>query len=44
MILMAHALAHEQRYYKKLSFRMDSVEFKVQLSPFAVDAKKKMVV
>ena len=29
---------HEQRHYKKLFFNMDSVEFKVQLEPFAVDA------
>ena len=38
---------HKQRYYKRLFFSMDSVEFKVQLAQFAVCAphlKKKMVV
>ena len=38
---------HEQRYYKKLFFSMDSVEFKVQFATFAVKdiwLKKKMAV
>ena len=29
---------HEQRYHKKLFFSTDSVEFKVQLAPSAVNA------
>ena len=28
---------HEQRYYKKLFFSVDSVEFKVQLAPFPLN-------
>ena len=29
---------HEQSYYKKLFFSMDSIEFKVQLAPFVINA------
>ena len=35
MILKGHG-AYEQRYYKKLFFSMDFVEFKVQLPLFAM--------